>query len=182
MQSPIIFIDPTFKERNALAALSEETYKKFQKEAKAFLKTPKLSAFDKKEVNEKEFNLIIKVKTDKQAGDVAGSKLKKFFRFIVKKLEKEYEIKNKSFIYDEKQTAKLLFEVKKKKEILIEGPLINRPVHVTRFRKKHKNVFQKKGRAYAKEKPKNIKKIINMLKKDKVLKEMEIKIQGFSTG
>jgi len=40
LQSPIIFIDPTFKERNALAALSKETFLKFQETAKNFLRKP----------------------------------------------------------------------------------------------------------------------------------------------
>src|SRR4030042_386223 len=40
LDSPIILIDPTFKQRNALAALSKETFKKFQEAAKRFLSNP----------------------------------------------------------------------------------------------------------------------------------------------
>ena len=98
--------------------------------------------------------MIIKAKTNKQAGDIAGSKLKKFFRFVAVKLERDYEIKKKAFAYDDKKTGKLLFLIKAKKEIIIRGPNINQPVHVTRFRKKHKKVLLKKGVVYAREKTK----------------------------
>jgi len=38
LHSPIILIDPTYKERNALAALSSETFRKFQEVSLKFLK------------------------------------------------------------------------------------------------------------------------------------------------
>jgi len=174
---PVIFIDPTFRDRNALAALSKKTFEKFQRAAKSFLKKPSMSFFEKKEINEKEFNLILKAMTSKQEGDVAGSKLKKFFRFVERKFEEEYEINKKAFIYDDKKTAKLLFSLKKKKEILIQGPKTSQPVHVTRFKKNHKKTFEKKKRVYAIEKSKSIKKIISELKKDKALKEMSISLK-----
>ncbi len=40
LHSPVILVDPTYKERNALAALSHETFATFQAAAKAFLKQP----------------------------------------------------------------------------------------------------------------------------------------------
>ena len=49
--SPIILIDPTYKNRNTLAALNEETFKKFQVEAKKFLKHPYLNDFEFKKIN-----------------------------------------------------------------------------------------------------------------------------------
>ena len=71
LSSPVVFVDPTFKQRNALAALSEETFSKFQKAASAFLKNPRLDFFKEKEISEKGFNLILKAKTNKQEGDIA---------------------------------------------------------------------------------------------------------------
>src|SRR3989344_5654040 len=52
MRGPIILIDPTWRERNALSALNWETFKRFQEKASAFLKTPSekyfyLEKFDK---------------------------------------------------------------------------------------------------------------------------------------
>jgi len=45
LQSPIVLIDPTYKQRNALAALSDETFEKFRKSCKKFLKNPGLDLF-----------------------------------------------------------------------------------------------------------------------------------------
>ena len=46
LQSPIVFIDPTYKQRNVLAALSDETFEKFKKDCKKFLKTPLIKSFE----------------------------------------------------------------------------------------------------------------------------------------
>ena len=46
LKSPIILIDPTFKERNAANALSLETFRKFQKKSKEFLREPSDKFFE----------------------------------------------------------------------------------------------------------------------------------------
>ena len=85
LESPIILIDPTFKSRNALAALSQETFEKFKQDAKKFLKSPSIKDFEIQELdldkvkqnakkNKHEF-ILIETKTRKQEGDIAGSKL-----------------------------------------------------------------------------------------------------------
>ena len=51
LHSPIILIDPTYKYRNALAALSEETFEKFKKACKRFRDNPNTSAFDVKKID-----------------------------------------------------------------------------------------------------------------------------------
>jgi tRNA nucleotidyltransferase (CCA-adding enzyme) len=53
--SPIIIIDPTYKERNALAALSEETFKKTKEACEKFLKNPTRESF---EVRKPDLDLI----------------------------------------------------------------------------------------------------------------------------
>ena len=40
LQSPIVLVDPTFKERNALAALSQETFLRFKESCAKFLRNP----------------------------------------------------------------------------------------------------------------------------------------------
>jgi len=180
LQSPIVFVDPTFKERNVLAALSLETFSKFKKACEGFLKSPSEKFFEKKDLEKelkKKYNdlKIIEIKTNKQKGDIAGSKLKKFYEFLAFKLSKNYEIKVREFFYDEnKNTGKMYFVLKQKKQILISGPPISKIENLVSFKKKHKNCFIKHGKAYAREKPKNIRIIINELKKDKVLKEMDV--------
>ena len=46
LQSPIILVDPTYKQRNVSAALSEETFERFKKDCKKFLKNPSIKAFE----------------------------------------------------------------------------------------------------------------------------------------
>ncbi|MDP3986832.1 MAG: nucleotidyltransferase domain-containing protein, partial [Nanoarchaeota archaeon] len=52
VKSPIILVDPTYKTRNVLAALSDETFKRFQKYCADFLKNPSEEKFrlEKKDI------------------------------------------------------------------------------------------------------------------------------------
>ena len=180
LHSPIVFVDPTFKERNVLAALSSETFNKFKTACTQFLKSPSKKFFEKQNLQEKlrkryKNLIIIDAKTNKQKGDIAGSKLKKFYEFLMKKIEKNYIIKIKEFEYDEsKNTGKIYLILKQKKALVIAGPPITKVENLMSFKKKHKNCYIKQGKAYAREKPKNIKETINELRKDKILKEMDI--------
>jgi tRNA CCA-adding enzyme len=162
LQSPIILIDPTHKQRNALAALSIETFEKCKKSAEKFLKNPTIKSFEiqktdlekiKKQAqkNKHEF-ILIETKTNKQEGDVAGSKLLKFYKHLANEIKKYFEIKNNGFNYNHKQSARYFFVVKKKKEILCSGPNIKDKSNVKKFKKEHKKTFTKSKRLYAKEK------------------------------
>ena len=155
LNSPIILIDPTFKERNALASLSKETLKKFKEKCREFLKNPKQDFFEKKPVEEKFSNQKnikkISVKTNKQKGDIAGTKSRKFFDYFIYELKKEFEIKKAEFDYDEnKNIANFYFIVENKKEEVKKGPPIISVENLTAFKKKHKNAFIKNGFSYSK--------------------------------
>ena len=160
--SPIVLIDPTYKQRNVLAALSDKTFGKFQKVCKKFLKNPSIKAFEikkidfekrKKDAKRKGYEFVlIKAKTSKQEGVIAGSKLLKFYNHLASEIKKYFEIKNKGFEYEGKKSAKFFFTVKRKSELLITGPLKSQKEHAKKFRKKHKKVFVKKNRLYAKQK------------------------------
>ena len=162
LQSPIILIDPTYKNRNALAALSWETFEKFKKTCKEFLKNPNLKYFYKeaknlREISEKEKkkgvdSTVIRARTEKQSGDIAGSKLLKFYRHLSNEISEYFKIKKSDFDYDGKNTGTLLFAVESKKEILIEGPKASDKKNVSRFKKRHKKTLVKKGRICSKEK------------------------------
>ncbi len=162
LKSPIILIDPTYKQRNVLAALSKETFEKFKEACKRFLKNPSEEAFEikkidyekiKKDALKKDYEFIlIETKTNKQEGDVAGSKLMKFYKFLSQEINKFFEIKNKGFDYNKKQSAKYFFVAKRKKEILISGPLVKDKENVKRFKEKHKKTFEKAGRICARKK------------------------------
>ncbi|MCF7910751.1 nucleotidyltransferase domain-containing protein [Candidatus Pacearchaeota archaeon] len=188
LQSPIILIDPTYKQRNALAALSEDTLKKFQKECKKFLKKPSKTHFEKQKTNinkimentrkkKLEF-ILLEAKTDKQKGDIAGGKLLKFYNHLSDEISYFFKVTNKGFNYNEKNSARFFFVAKNKKEIISEGPEINDKKNIKKFKKVHKNCFIKNNRIYSKEKINfNFKKYINDWKRKnkKKMSEMHIK-------
>ena len=162
LQSPIVLIDPTYKQRNALAALSDETFEKFKEVSKKFLKTPSVKFFEIQKTdlekikqsakkNKNEF-ILLEAKTEKQEGDVAGSKLLKFYKHLKSEISRFFEIKNKGFDYSKEKSAKFFFVVKSRKEILCDGPNINDKKNIIAFKKKHKYIMIKKGKIFAKEK------------------------------
>ena len=164
LDSPIVLIDPTYKQRNTLAALSQETFNEFKKQAKKFLKNPSKKAFEKKEINLENIKnnarkknhefILLKAETDKQEGDIAGSKLLKFYNNLNSEIQRYFEVKNKGFIYERERIANYFFVVKKREKILIRGPNKNDKDNVNKFKKKHKIAFIKKDKFYALEKTK----------------------------
>ncbi len=187
LQSPIILIDPTYKQRNVLAALTKETFEKFKKVCKSFLKNPNKSFFEiqkpdlekiKKDAVKKKYEFVfLKIKTDKQKGDIAGSKLLKFYRHLSEEIKDFFEIKKQGFEYGGGKIAEIFFAVKRKKEILFNGPSIKDKKNIQKFKKKHKKTFEKKGKIYAKEKIDfNIRSFLEKWKKknQKKIKEMAI--------
>ena len=152
---PLILIDPTFKERNAGSSLNLDTFYKFQNACRNFLKNPSVEFFKRKDVSE-EFNKfkdvnIIKVKTNKQSGDIAGTKSKKFYGFMIYKMKREFVIRKSEFDYDEdSNSAKFYFVVDKKKDEIVQGPPVIAVQNLTKFKKAHLDAFIKKDHAYVK--------------------------------
>lgn len=162
LTSPIILIDPTYKQRNALAALSYETFAKFQKACREFIKNPSIKFFEVKKVDigkikensiksGKEF-ILIEASTDKQEGDVAGSKLLKFYNYITKEISLFFSVKNKGFEYNGEKSAAYFFVAERKKERIYSGPFTNDEENCINFKKEHKEVYEKNKRLYAREK------------------------------
>lgn len=178
LQSAIVFVDPTFKHRNALAALSEGTYGKFKNACISFLKKPSEKMFQEKNVDEKKFNVIVELVTCKQSGDIAGSKLAKFSRFIESKVKKYFDIKNKDFEYDGKKKARFYLNVKKKASIILHGPPINRPERLLSFKNSHKTVFLKNNVAYARENSVSLKEFFSKFMKDNKITMKDMGITG----
>ncbi|MBU1135950.1 MAG: nucleotidyltransferase domain-containing protein [Nanoarchaeota archaeon] len=186
LDSPIIFIDPTYKERNVLAALSWETFEKFKKICREFLKNPKIKFFEKHDLNIGEIQkkakikkaelLVLKTKTKKQEGDIAGTKLLKFFNFFKIDLEKNFDVLEKGFEYRERKEAVFYFLIKIKKKIIINGPPINSFENVVKFKQKHKNVLIKNHKTYAVEKPLMTDEFLKTFRKKYriVMRDMEI--------
>lgn len=186
--SPIILVDPTYRQRNVLAALSNETFKKFQEAGREFLKKPSINAFEIKKINFEEIKnhakksrndiIILKAATDKQEGDIAGSKLVKFYHHLNEEISGFFEIKNAGFEYSNKKTALYFFEAKSKNEIIRKGPEIPDKDNVRKFKKMHSRTFSKGGRIYSREKIKlNLKDFLNKweYKNKKIIGDMSIK-------
>jgi len=154
INSPIVLVDPTFKERNASSSLSYETFDKFKSACYKFLEKPSLKAFEKVEVSsefEKYKNIkILYVKTKYQAGDIAGTKSKKFYEFFLYRLRREFEIKKSGFDYDEENNiARFYLIVSPKKNEIVRGPPITSVHNLSGFKKAHHKAFIKNGFAYA---------------------------------
>jgi tRNA nucleotidyltransferase (CCA-adding enzyme) len=184
LQSPIILIDPTYHERNALASLRQSTFEKFKESCKEFLANPSSDFFERKnifkELNAEHKNLrVLSVKTTKQEGDIAGTKSRKFFEFFSSRLSREFSVRKGEFDYDEKKnSADFYFVLGKKKDEAIRGPSITDTENITRFKKAHPDAFIRKQFAYAK-KTHNLtfERFLEVfLKKEKkVLQDMSIK-------
>ena len=187
LKSPIILIDPTYKSRNALAALSYETFREFQKACKDFLRNPSEKFFELKSFDVEKFKIQtkkkkldfaeIQIRTEKQEGDIAGTKLLKFYKHLISEVERNYKVKEKHFSYDGRKNADCFFAAERKKEIIFSGPSIKQEENVKEFRKKHKIVFTKNGRIYAREKIKeNLREFLRSWKRkyEGKIKEMGI--------
>jgi tRNA CCA-adding enzyme len=161
LNSPVILIDPTHKHRNVLAALSQETFEKFQKACRNFIKNPSIKSFEIKKPNiekliEKSLKkraefAVIEIETNKPEGDIAGSKLLKFNNYLKKEISRFFNIKKSEFNYNQEKSAKLFFLAEKKNEIIYSGPFSEDKNHLENFRKEHKNIYEKNKRFYAKE-------------------------------
>ncbi len=159
IQGPLVLVDPTCKDRNVASALSQETFQKLQRTIQAYLKKPSLSFFIRQEVTKEELekeakrrkaNLVmLRLQTDRQEGDIAGTKLKKATDFIAQGSTRNYTLAKSVFVYDGKQSALYYLLLTPKKNVLHTGPPLSMKKHAALFKKKNKNIFVKRGRVYA---------------------------------
>lgn len=158
LQSPVILVDPTWKERNALSALSKETFMKFQESARKFLDKPSLDFFELKELNLSNFKklkgefLHLKISTNRQEGNIAGTKMKKFSMYLEREMKRYFDILKSKFAYDGGQFSDLYLVLNAKKEVVRQGPPVKIEKHAKEFRKRNKNIFSKGGYLYSRQK------------------------------
>jgi len=165
LESPIILVDPTFRQRNALATLSYWTFKKFKDACREFLENPDIKFFKLKEIDfekigenakKKKYDFVLlRISTEMQKGAIAGSKLLKFYEHLDNSLEKYFEIKEKEFYYRNEQYADCFFVGKKKEGLVIRGPPISKIEEVKKFKEKHKKTFVKSKIIYSKDEAKS---------------------------
>jgi tRNA nucleotidyltransferase (CCA-adding enzyme) len=172
--SKILLVDPILKERNVLAALSEENYFKFIELCKKFLRRPSKKFFFKeinidelkKKAKNKRAKLIVINLYSKAKFDVAGAKCLKLYKEFLRKLD-GYKTFFYDFNFDEDSNMANIYVIFKKDKKIIRGPPIEKEENVKMFKQKHKNTFVKKGRIFAIENPKPIKKILEEIEKNK---------------
>ena len=192
LNNPIILIDPTWKERNVLAALTKESFLKFQNALKKFVLKPSISFFKPTTIDEKNMRkkaaaekakfIHLKIRTNKQAGDIAGTKLKKFSKMLIGEISHYYSIIDTEFHYDLKNSADFYIILKAKPFIIKRGPPVTLKNYALKFKKKNKNVFEKDGVLYSKIKVNDnaklfLKKFSNVYKYK--IKEMSITNMSF---
>jgi len=184
LHSPIILVDPTYKLRNATAGLGSKAFEKFVKVAKAFLKSPLPNYFEKHKVNKDDLKKLadrnkaklieLNLRTDKQEGDIAGTKMKKYVNFLFRELERnQQDVIAEEFDYEgQGKTARAYLIVKENPVIEIKGPSIGLQDAAKKFRK-GKKTFKRKGHWWAKKKI-SVKEILSNSKK--ISKEMGVEI------
>ena len=190
----LIVIDPIQKERNAAAALSDEKLRKFIKYAEKFLKSPSKKFFEnhpptvddlRKKLKDNEILILVKARPIKKFSfDVAGCKSLKINKFLERKIkESDFKLKKAIFYWskDFKEEALNFFIVKQEKlskEVVLKGPPIMFEKAVNNFKSKHKKTFTRGSFIFAKEirKFRDIKKLIDVLIKDRYLKDKSKKI------
>jgi tRNA nucleotidyltransferase (CCA-adding enzyme) len=150
--SPVVLVDPTYKYRNVCAGLGSESFEKFKKIASDFLKKPSLDYFELKEIDVEGMRkakgrfVEVDLSTDRQEGDIAGTKMKKLFDFFVRELGRKGQVVlRREFDYSGVgQKAKGYLVVKEVKEIEVRGPSVGLEGSVRSFRKANgKKVFRK---------------------------------------
>ena len=158
LQGPLVVIDPTYKYRNVCAGLGLRTFEKFLEVSEKFLKKPSLEGFERKDIDvqgmkefalgEKARFLELDIRSDRQEGDIAGTKMKKILRFFARELEREgQKVLREEFDYvGFGNVAKGYLVVRESEEIEVRGPSVGLQECVAEFRKaKGDAAFERKG-------------------------------------
>lgn len=154
-QNPIVLVDPTWKERNVLAALNNESFNKFVDSAKRFLAKPNKSFFEARKISAEEFEgkksdgevfIKIAMRTDRQRGDIAGAKLKKGGEIIRNALGREFDIVKEGNNFGKEQEGEYYLTLRNRKSKLRLGPPVEKEKFVKEFLAKYPNAEKKAGR------------------------------------
>lgn len=190
LHSPIILVDPVQKERNAAAALSFETLKKFIETSKKFLAHPSESYFFKEKIDLEKLKsaarksrakfIILRARSSKNKIDVAGAKLKKLYEFLYFLLKKNgFKVLKGEFDFNERTFLATFYFILKEpdKDYLVKGPPLNvQEKYLVAFKKHWPKAFVKNKRLYVKARREisNINQLLKSISKAQ-LREMGIK-------
>ncbi len=166
VQSELIVIDPIQKERNATAALSNETLQRFIEASEELLRKPAKESFEKKTVtienllekNSGKWLTVLEARPRTGKEDVVGAKLVKAFEHLMRVVsEKGFNVLESGWQWDKGQKAILWFAMEKKEPEpeIRPGPPVSNKEHSERFKNEHlgkkgRQLFEKNGKLYAK--------------------------------
>jgi tRNA nucleotidyltransferase (CCA-adding enzyme) len=158
LQGPLVVVDPTYKFRNVSAGLGLGTFERFLNSSRDFLRNPSLDFFERKDVDievlrelalkKKARFLELALSTDRQEGDIAGTKMKKIFEFFVRELRRQgQEVIGEEFDYSGVgHSGKGYLVVREKNEVEVRGPSIGLEEQAKKFcEAKGDAVFKRKG-------------------------------------
>jgi tRNA nucleotidyltransferase (CCA-adding enzyme) len=157
---PIVLVDPTWKERNVCAAVSQEGFDALKSAAVKFLKHPNKSFFEEREFSVNKFKSAAKgnkeyvcvcIETDRQDGDIAGTKLKKYSNYFTRELGKPLSISTSCFSYNGGKIAQVHLIASPRRELVFNGPPVKMNKNALMFKAEHRNVFVKSGKLFARE-------------------------------
>ncbi len=164
LQGPVVVVDPTYKFRNVCAGLGFSTFERFLEASKDFLKRPSLEFFERREIDIEALRALaaggrrfleLDLSSDRQEGDIAGTKMSKIFGFFVRELERKGQIVlRREFDYSGKgQKAKGYLVVEENLVVERRGPSIGLEEQAKRFcDAKGESCFKRKGFWWCKEK------------------------------
>lgn len=180
---PVVLVDPTWPVRNVAAGLSQKSFQLFQQRAQAYLAKPSDRFFAEvpfdaeklsKEAEKKSGTLlVIALETMKQAGDIAGTKLKKFHSFLAQTLAERFTLLQEVFRYAGGQESTSYF-ILKEKHVIQQGPLLSMTKHALAFKKAHPQAKMAKGRYYVTLPPITPEKHVKQKISEQTRKEMDI--------
>ena len=113
------------------------------------IREPDGKTLKKNAIKKKHEFLSINLTTDKQHGDIAGTKLKKFAEVLHREINTVFDVKNTEFYYSGEQTGKFYITLAPKKEIIRIGPPVEMKKHAARFKAQHSSTFVKNKRIHA---------------------------------
>ena len=182
--SPLIVVDPVYKERNAAAAMNEKMLDKFKETAREFLKKPtkdffKIKKFTKAELKRQAGSdklVVLEVKPLDGKKDIVGAKLLKAMELIRNQIKfYDFDLKEADWVW-ENGKAYFWYVVEKKDLFPITkwpGPPTSEPERVKSFKEKHEKTFMDKGRicAYVKRRYTKVEELLKESLTDELLKQ-----------
>lgn len=185
-QSALIVIDPVQPLRNAAAALTKEKFDQFREKARAFLKHPAKEAFIKKlfSIDEvkararKNTLFVLSAVLHDGRKDVQGARVVKCLEQVRDALQSHgFEVLESGWDWQPGKPQATVYLIVPpallSEDVVLPGPPTKQRDHVKMFKEKHQDVFERRGRFYAREQRpfRNSVQLVNHVLRDPMLLE-----------